>query len=290
MQVGISIIIVCTLVCFGVTDACYWDDVYQSIDVYNGHARDVHYWYMSSDNVTGFSLDVDVPEANKQWLDVVWSLGMYHGRTTAFGDVVIYKQGLQSDRCGSILNVTLVFGSGTVSDVPMKIRLWGPEQSTCIKGKDVDRSLEVRAVKGKRQADNTPKWVSLTEIRSAEYAFVWPIVSRYGINTVALAVGSEVGQNHEYLQLSEYERHIYALIVPGLHFSGPSYPTLVPEGGNYYQGRQIFKYSKRDAAWVLWEFNTKKPIWNGDHDADYWKHRTCTVPITHPGLMFDHTD
>lgn len=130
-----------------------------------------------------------------------------------------------------------------------------------------------------------PKWVALDENPNADFVWLWPVKSAYGISTLALASGPTVAGSHEYVQLTNYEGSYNVLQVPGVSVAGPSYGSNAD--GNYYQGRQLLKYSRRDAAWLFWNFETGKPIWNGDHEGEYWSGRCGAVSGKQPGIVFN---
>lgn len=266
---------------------CDFKSVYKADDIYRG-GQEWTYWFKSSEVTEGFSVDIDVPEnVTNTWVDALWSYGGVRGRVSVFGDVVIFRKGLESK---SSFNLSLVFGRGMLVDIPVRVKLYGQyESSTCTMGKVNQTPPTIENSNRIKRDVELPRWVGLHEVQSADYAFVWPVLTKYGKQGLALAAGADVNDGHEYIQLSQYERPVYALAIIGMFVAGPTYPALPNVGGDYFQGRQLFRYSKRDAAWLMWDFKLNKPAWNGDHGEDYWIYRACAVPIQHPGLVFDHT-
>lgn len=243
------------------------------------------YWFRAQTNITEVRMTLDLPETGDttNWLDFIWSVGDKHGRFSAYGDVVFFKRG----NYGSRFACRFVSGYGEMYPVVAYVELKVPDGQQCARGRSNSTNTSPTQDVTQRQRRSPPPapiWAELDETEASDYIWVWPIVSLWGVNTLALASGAKVFGPHEYVQLSTHEKSTNALFVPGISVAGPNY-VFSTDGGHYYQGRALFKYSRRDAAWVLWNYEDGKPVWNGDHGPDYWKHRTCTVPGEMPGMV-----
>lgn len=228
-------------------------------------------------------VELDLPDGKDNTIDMLWQYGTQKGRLTASGDLVFRRKGDSSS-----LDISFMPGFGNSNGTSVRVALCSniSTPNCTIVNNSIQKHITSTRVKRSGTREK-PVWVDLDEVSSAVFAWVWPIKSRYGIDTLALASGSVIGETHEYIQLSSYERFTNGLFVPGIGLAGP----IGNWGAEFGQGRFLFRYSKRDACWVLWNYETGRPAWaNMGSGISYWRERTCAVPVYQPGLVFDHSE
>lgn len=133
--------------------------------------------------------------------------------------------------------------------------------------------------------DIAPVWVSLNEFRGEEYIWLAKVKSAYGDQAGCIMGGREPFKGNEFLQLVNFENGLFTLWIPGLSVSGPHFPS--DSEGVQIETRHMFRYSTRDACWILWNYKTAKPAYLCHLCGnDAWNDRAPAIAADLPGAMF----